>query len=183
MDDKNKPIDIKIDDKNKPIDIKNSRLKLEKKREEERRRLNEGVIRTLGRNVPPKKPPTKIPEPPKVSDPIKLNSARDRGASSTQDKTKQLEKEKMRLIQERVDQMKEEKRRAETQDYIAVVLEVAQDVYLKSQPQLAKSEEERMAIAERSIQAGQAFYKIAKEFVTYVKTENLINDLALKKGE
>lgn len=111
-----------------------------------------GILHSLGK-VPP--PPKKKPEA-KVLDGL--------------EKLRKQKEQDMKDIEDM-------KRALESEEYMARVLQIAHDVYVRSQPHLLRTEEERLALAESSVQAGQAFYRIAKEFIEYVATEDFIKSI------
>lgn len=144
-----------MSDDKKTIDFKSAKNK-NLKQLIDRQRQNEGIIRSMGKVTPPPPPPPKKQEG-KVID--KLDQARGQREA-------EMAKEIASL-----------RRKLESEAYMARVLNVAHDIFVRSQPHLLRNEEERLALAESSVQAGQAFYKIAKEFIEYVSTEDFINEI------
>jgi hypothetical protein len=139
------------DDK-KPIDFKKAKLGLFKNKDQKSSHNND-VLRSISR-VPP--PPPQKPKKPDVKVLSNLEAIR---------KQRDEDLKEMDMI----------RRRLESEEYVSRVLQIAQDVYVRSQPQLVSDEQERLALAESAIQAGQAYYKIAKEFKEYVAMEDFIH--------
>ena len=145
-----------MSDDKKPIDFKSAKNK-NLKQQLDRQRINDGIIRSIGHFKVPPPPAPKKPEARVTND-----SARS-----------QRERDMAREIVEL-------KRKLESEEYMTRVLNIAHDVFVRSQPHLLRNEEERLALAESSIQAGQAFYRIAKEFIEYVATEDFIKEIMKK---
>ena len=146
-----------MSDDKKTIDFKKARLGLFKNKNEKNQKTsqNNDVLRSLNK-VPPPPPPRIQPKKPEAK------------VFNNMDAIRKQRDEDMR-------EMEMLKRRLESEEYISKVLQIAHDVYIRSQPQLLRSEEERLALAESAIQAGQAYYKIAKEFVEYVAMEDFVH--------
>jgi hypothetical protein len=140
-----------MSDDKKTIDFKKLRPSLLRKSKSDNSG-SKGTVHSLG----------KVPPPPKKKYDAKVLDG--------------LEKLRKQREQE-VKEINEMKRAMESEEYMARVIQVAHEVYVKAQPHLLRSEEERLALAESSIQAGQAFYRIAKEFIEYVATEDFINNI------
>ena len=144
-----------MSDDKKPIDFKSAKNK-NLKQQLDRQRINDGIIRSIGKVTPPPPPPRK-PEARVTNDNVRSQRERD------------MAREIVEL-----------KRKLESEEYMTRVLNIAHDVFVRSQPHLLRNEEERLALAESSIQAGQAFYRIAKEFIEYVATEDFIKEIMKK---
>lgn len=147
-----------MSDDKKTIDFKKAKLGLFNNKSNKSQRLsnNNDILRGLGR----------VPPPPLKNKPVAKISSLD---------------EILRQREQDVKDMKELQRRMESDEYTARVLQIAHDVYVRGQPQLLTTEEERLALAESAIQSGQAFYRMAKEFIEYVATEDFIKSILEEK--
>ena len=95
----------------------------------------------------------------------------------------ELRKQKENQIKDKLKEIKMIKKRLESEEYTYKVLQIAQEIFVSTKPHLLSTEQERLAVAESSIQAGQAFYKMAKNFVEYVGMEDLIGDIMENKND
>jgi len=143
-----------MSDDKKTIDFKNAKLGLFNKKLNKNQRINNNnnILRGLDR----------VPPPPVKNKPL--------GKVSNTDEILRQREQDMRA-------MRDLQRRVESEEYTARVLQIAHDVFVRSQPQLLQTEEERLALAESAVQSGQAFYRMAKEFIEYVATEDFIHSI------
>ena len=143
-----------MSDDKKTIDFKNAKLGLFNKKLNKNQRINNNnnILRGLDR----------VPLPPVKNKPL--------GKVSNTDEILRQREQDMRA-------MRDLQRRVESEEYTARVLQIAHDVFVRSQPQLLQTEEERLALAESAVQSGQAFYRMAKEFIEYVATEDFIHSI------
>jgi len=95
----------------------------------------------------------------------------------------ELRKQKENKIKDKLKEIKMIKKRLESEEYTYRVLQIAQEIFVSAKPHLLSTEQERLAVAESSIQAGQAFYKMAKNFVEHVGMEDLISDIMENKND
>lgn len=149
-----------MSDDGKPIDFKKAKMVLKNKKLDKNQKQENNNIRHINRPPASKKPNGKLFN--------NLDEFRKQKEVKIKDKLKEIEMIKKRL---------------ESEEYIYRVLQIAQEVFVNSQPHLLSNEQERMAAAEKSIQAGQTFYKMAKNFMEYVAVEDLINDIMKDKNK